>query len=99
MSQKQKVLRHLNTGEHITPLEAIGLYGIYRLAARIEELRREGYHIVTTMRRDKLGRPYARYTLAPSADLIDEAKARRAAEEAGVVGVVVLRPVRRSLAA
>jgi uncharacterized membrane protein len=34
------------------------------------------------------------YTLAPGADLNDEAKARAAAEAAGVVGAVVMRPVR-----
>jgi hypothetical protein len=34
------------------------------------------------------------YTLLPEAEPDDEAKARAAAEQAGVVGVVVMRPVR-----
>lgn len=64
MSQKQDVLGHLRTGQHITPLEAIGIYGIYRLAARILELRKDGHLINTEMRQDRRGRPYARYRLA-----------------------------------
>ena len=64
MSQKQEVLNHLKTGAHITPLEAIGLYGIYRLAARIFELRSEGHNITTDVQQDRRGRPYSRYRLA-----------------------------------
>lgn len=64
MSQKTTVLKHLKRGEHLTPLEAIGLYGIYRLAARIYDLRGEGYNINTDVRTDARGRPYSRYTLA-----------------------------------
>jgi len=64
MSQKQTILNHLKGGSHITPLEAIGLYGVYRLAARIFELRSEGIEIKTDVKRDSIGRPYSRYTLA-----------------------------------
>lgn len=64
MSQKQQVLQHLRAGEHLTPLEAIGLYGIYRLAARIFELRAEGHDIKSDVQYDTHSRPYARYTLS-----------------------------------
>ena len=64
MSQNTKVLSHLNKGLHITPLEALGLYGIYRLAARINDLRTKGYPITTSVMRDVTGRSYARYQLA-----------------------------------
>ena len=63
MSQKQTVLRHMRNGKHITPLEAVGLYGIFRLAARIFELRQDGIEIDTKVVTSPTGLPYARYTL------------------------------------
>jgi len=44
-TQKEAILRHLQSGGTITPLEALELYGCYRLGARIWELRDEGYTI------------------------------------------------------
>lgn len=60
-SQNEMVLEHLMTGRSITPLEAIGVYGIYRLAARVCELKKAGYVIESEVRRDKNKKPYARY--------------------------------------
>lgn len=62
--QAQKVLKHLKRKKSITPLEAIGVYGIYRLAARIHELRQAGIAVITQMNKDEQFRPYARYRLA-----------------------------------
>lgn len=64
MSQKQVILRHLQQRAHLTPLEAMGLYGIFRLAARVYDLRNEGFDIATDVRYDLRGRPYSRYSLA-----------------------------------
>ena len=47
MTQNEMVLRHLRLRGSITPLEALSKYGIMRLAARIEELRRKGLQIET----------------------------------------------------
>ena len=44
-TQKEAILRHLQSGQTITPLEALNLYGCFRLGARIWELRDEGYEI------------------------------------------------------
>ena len=44
-TQKEAILRHLQSGKTITPLEALNLYGCYRLGARIWDLRDEGYEI------------------------------------------------------
>ena len=44
-TQKEAILRHLQSGKTITPLEALNLYRCYRLSARIRELRDEGYEI------------------------------------------------------
>lgn len=62
--QARKVLRHLEKNRSITPLEALGVYGIFRLAARIYELRMEGFNVVTTIMRDDNEKPYAKYVLA-----------------------------------
>lgn len=62
--QMRKVLNHLRTKGSITALEAMGVYNIYRLAARVKELRLAGYDINTDRRRDHNGKQYARYTLA-----------------------------------
>jgi hypothetical protein len=67
-SQKQKVLRHLEMFGSIDPVQALQEYGIFRLAARIDELRREAYeietHLVKTINRFGEDVRYGRYVLA-----------------------------------
>ena len=61
MSQETQILNHLKKGP-ITPMQAMKLYNIYRLAARISDLRYKGHKIRTqTMHRN--GKHYARYWL------------------------------------
>ena len=45
MTQTSLVLAHLRTGASLTPLEALERWGCFRLAARIDELKREGHEI------------------------------------------------------
>ena len=47
MSQCQEILKHLQTGRSITPLAALDRWGCNRLAARIRELKDDGYAIET----------------------------------------------------
>jgi hypothetical protein len=61
--QARKVLLHLEKHKSITPLEAFGVYGIFRLAARVWELRKIGKEIATVYMTDDNGKPYARYRL------------------------------------
>ena len=49
MSQKLQILSHLKSGKTITPIEALNLFGCFRLGARINDLRNEGYEITTTL--------------------------------------------------
>lgn len=67
MSDKLRVLQHLQERGSITPLEAMDGFGCYRLGARIWDLRRDGHDIVTEIVQDvdRNGEPmrYARYTL------------------------------------
>ncbi len=59
-----KVLSHLRAHRAgITPLEALGVYGIYRLGSAIHILRKRGHLIETHLMRDDNGRSYARYKL------------------------------------
>ena len=54
MSQNDRILQHLKSGQSITATQAISLFNCYRLAARIDELRKKG-HLIETVRlkRDK----------------------------------------------
>ena len=62
-SQKTAILHHMRKRGSITPVLALRLYGSFRLASRIEELRRDGWLINSVMvtRRNKR---YASYSLA-----------------------------------
>ncbi len=46
-TQNQIILNHLQSGNPITARDAVMLYGIYRLSARIFDLRRKGHNITT----------------------------------------------------
>lgn len=64
--QAKRILLHLEKHKSITPLEAFGVYGVFRLAARIWELREIGKKITTVHMKDDNGKPYARYVLSRS---------------------------------
>ena len=62
MSQTHDIVYHLHNIGSITPLEALEKYGCFRLGARINDLRREGYNILTTMIEHNNKR-FAKYSL------------------------------------
>lgn len=67
-SQKEVILMHLRMFGDIEPLTALREYGVYRLGARISDLRHEGYNIATETQESIsriTGRPvrYAKYVL------------------------------------
>jgi hypothetical protein len=57
------VLRELQDGHTLTPAKALVGFGCMRLAARIQELRDQGWDIVTNMAVGPDGRRYAEYYL------------------------------------
>lgn len=62
MSQKMGILIALKNGMRLTALDALDLFGCFRLAARIGELLEEGYPIESEMIKDKkTGKIYAVY--------------------------------------
>ena len=46
-SQKQQILAYLNTGKSLTQMEALYRFGCFRLASRINEIRNEGWYVLT----------------------------------------------------
>ena len=63
-TQRQRVLAHLMSGKSITPIEALDLYGSFRLSSIIFDLREQGYDIRTEMVTIRKGTRVARYSLA-----------------------------------
>jgi hypothetical protein len=62
-SANKKLRQWVLSGKAITPIQALEKWGIFRLGARILELRQEGHNIVTTMM-EKNGKRFAKYQLA-----------------------------------
>ncbi len=62
-SQKEQVLAYLLHNTCITPAIARAEFGIERLAARIYELRQDGWNIRRQIKRSFTGKPYASYWL------------------------------------
>jgi hypothetical protein len=63
MTQKQTVLNHLTNNRKLTSIEAIGLYGITRLAAVVYDLKKQGLEVETTMKNGVNNTQYAQYSL------------------------------------
>ena len=62
MTQNDAIKEHLLSGKPITPLDALQNYGCFRLASRIDELRKAGMDIETvTIKRNN--KRYASYVL------------------------------------
>jgi len=61
MSQSVAILSHMKRWGSIDPMTALDRYGCFRLAARIEELRR--VHIIETEMVERGNKRFARYRL------------------------------------
>lgn len=60
-SQNEKILKDLLKGKKINPMIALSKYGCFRLASRINNLRSDGYEIVTRMVANPVGKRFAEY--------------------------------------
>jgi hypothetical protein len=63
-TQANAILKHLQDGNGITPMEALELCGCFRLSARIADLKKRGYEIITEKVKVCGGKYVARYHLA-----------------------------------
>lgn len=62
-SQKSRILAHMLDGKSITPLEALDLFGSFRLGARIADIRAEGYDVKSEFVTLPNGKKVKRYHL------------------------------------
>ena len=63
-SQKARILEYMRQGHSISPMEALNLFGCFRLGARIADIKGEGYLIRTDRVKDpRTGKYYASYSL------------------------------------
>jgi hypothetical protein len=62
-TQAGKILAYLQAGYAITALDALQRFGCFRLAARIHELRREGWQITERMVETANGKRVAEYSI------------------------------------
>lgn len=73
MTQNEKILRHLKDIGSIEPMTALREYGIMRLASRISDLKKQGYHIEKRMvkAQNRYGEAvsYAEYRLMEDRDI------------------------------
>ena len=53
MSQNKKLLHYLKNNGSIDPMQSLKKLGIYRLSARIYDLRAEGHRIKTIEKKDE----------------------------------------------
>jgi hypothetical protein len=63
MTQEEFVKTYLKSGKRLTALKAMGEYNIFRLAAVIHKLRKQGFNIVSDTKRSAAGRNYEEYRL------------------------------------
>lgn len=62
--QSRTILAHLKAGKPISPMKALVVYGISRLAACIYDIRQAGYTVKRTLEKDEGGHKYAQYSLS-----------------------------------
>lgn len=66
-SQNSQIRKHLQSGRTINPMEALNLYGCFRLASRIKDLRYDGLEVHKEMVERK-GKRFAEYSLEQHED-------------------------------
>lgn len=61
-TQNKAILQHLMSGYTLTPMDALNQFGCLRLAARINDLKADGWPIDATMVKAN-GKKFAQYSL------------------------------------
>jgi hypothetical protein len=62
MTQTQLILSYLLEGKQLNPIQSLNLFGCFRLAARISDIKEMGYNIETKMVEEN-GKRFASYKL------------------------------------
>jgi len=72
MSQKSEILEHLQKGNTLTHLECEDLFNCSRLAARANDLKKEGEPVESRMITTRTGKHVAQYYYVAHQDLFPE---------------------------
>jgi hypothetical protein len=62
-TQAKRILRYLQAGHRLTAWDALEQFGCFRLAARIHELRRDGWQIIERTVETASGKRIAEYSM------------------------------------
>lgn len=62
-SQAEKILDYMLSGKAITPIEALDLFGCFRLGARIADIKAKGYLVYSEFVTGPNGKKYKKYYL------------------------------------
>lgn len=62
MTQQEKIMHHMKTGKSINPIQALNMFGCFRLAAVIFAIKSEGHNVKTEIVY-KNKKHYAKYNL------------------------------------
>lgn len=62
-TQCKQIAAHLEGGNTITAIEALNLFGCFRLASRIHDLRVQGYDIIVDRIKTGTGKTVAQYRM------------------------------------
>ena len=71
MTQTEGILAWLKDGKSITALDALEQFQCFRLAARIADIRAQGYTVHTDMVKTRTGKKVASYSLGESPYSLD----------------------------
>ena len=63
MSQSKEILKALEAGERITPIDALNRFGCFRLSGRIKDLKNLGHDIKCHIVKGPNGKHYGEYYL------------------------------------
>lgn len=70
-TQNEKIKAYLEEGHSLTPIDALNLFGCFRLATRIFDLKKQGMKIRTDIVENKAtGKRYASYRLETGAEVM-----------------------------
>lgn len=70
-AQCDLILEHLQAGKRLTPIEALKTWGVFRLGARIHDLRARGHKITTELQVEGK-KQFACYFMEEAATLFDQ---------------------------
>lgn len=71
-TQELLILDHLKSGHSLTQLEALNLYGCFRLASRIHDLKEDRWPIIKDIVHTDSGKRIAKYRMSDDKDLWPE---------------------------